>query len=180
VGVGTPAEFPAVAIFAGAKEALLRIVDFKITDSVNQAESRAGQDVHLTKVVDFTLYNPVQNNAGEFFPFLYTGLEQLAIPQARVIVGTNPSLPAVLVNGILVTPAIGPRYSMPFGAQLLVPNWLQNNGFQRILDWNDPPLRIAPFTIHYLRLLNPHTGPAGDDRLWINLWLSEREGSLTP
>ncbi len=173
---GLATNFPACAIFAGAQEVQVRKVEFMILHD-DSAIAIAGRDANI--FTPPTGYNPVQLNAGQFFPFLQgnptipDGTSILSIPDAIVVGGHNTALMIVIINGVPVNPAIGPRYRMRHDFVL---STFSDTVFQNILDWNDPPLILPPFRTLAVQYINPSASvlPA-EQRILVNFWFSERE-----
>jgi len=177
-GAGTT--YPAIGIQAGDREVLVRRIDFMLSPfSRNDINVLAGQ-VHLTKALNRAVYDPVQG-AGQFYPFLLTtrGFE---LPHCAVIAGTNAALPTVIIDDVLVAPAIGPRWQAP---ALISPSFVVgffqislNAAFQRLLEFDDPPIVVRPGEFLYLQGLQQSapgiTGVPESIRLWANWWFSER------
>ncbi len=167
--------FPAIAIFAGPREVQIRKIDFRIVvDDVGIAI--AGREVNL--LTPPTGYNPVAFNPGVFFPFLQgnptipDGTSVLSVPDAIVVGGHNTALMIVVINGVPVNPAIGPRFVS------LHSNVISTFGdivMETVLDWNDPPLILPPFRVFAVQFINPvaHLVPS-QERVIVNLWFSER------
>lgn len=169
---GTPIDLPAVALFAGNLEVHLRKIDFVIAGPTGLTPTFAEANI-LTP--DET-YNPVVLGPGEFFPFMQTSstvgiLSPLKIPQARVIGGRNASLYSVLIGGVPVFPAIGPRYRADFRVQQ---SFLHIPITKTILDWDDPPIILPPFKLFAVQMVNP---AAVGDLIFVNLYFSERIAS---
>ncbi len=168
--------FPAVAIFAGAREVQVRKIDFRIiVDDVGIAI--AGKEVDL--LTPPSGYNPVAFNPGQFFPFLQgnptipDGSSILSIPDAIVVGGHQTGLMIVTINGVPVNPSLGPRFVS------LHSNVISTFGdivMATILDWNDPPLILPPFRVLAVQFINPQARtPPVEERVIVNLWFSERE-----
>ncbi len=168
--------FPAVAIFAGAREVQIRKIDFRIiVDDIGIAI--AGKEVDL--LTPPSGYNPVAFNPGQFFPFLQgnptipDGSSIISIPDAIVVGGHQTGLMIVTINGVPVNPSLGPRYVS------LHSNVISTFGdivMATILDWNDPPLILPPFRVFAVQFVNPQARvPPVEERVIVNLWFSERE-----
>ena len=174
---GTFANNPAVAIFAFEKEVQVRKIDFKILNT-DMSIAIAGREVTL--FTPPTGYNPVLLNPGQFFPFLQGnpaipgGLGSiLSIPRAVVIGGHNTALMQVTINGTLIDPALGPRYTMRHD------NIISTFGdpvMDTILDWNDPPLILPPFRVLAVQFINSvSVGEPNAEIVFVNYYFSERD-----
>jgi len=174
--LGLATNFPAVAIFAGAREVQVRKVEFMILHD-DAAIAIAGRDANI--FTPPTGYNPVILNAGVFFPFLQgnpvnpDGTITIQFPDAVVVGGHNTALMIVVINGVPVNPAIGPRYRHRHDFVL---STFSDTVFQTIIDWNDPPLILPPFRVMAVQYVNPSASvlPA-QQRILVNFWFSERE-----
>lgn len=173
--LGLATNFPAVAIFAGAREVHVRKVDFMILHD-DQSIAIAGRDANI--FTPPTGYNPVAFNPGVFFPFLQgnpvipDGTITIRFPEAIVVGGHQTGLMIVTINGVPVNPSIGPRYRMRHDFVLSA---FSDTVFQTILDWNDPPLIVPPFRVLAVQYINPTVSilPA-EQRILVNFWYSER------
>ncbi len=173
--LGLATNFPSVALFAGAREVHVRKVDFMVLHD-DQSIAIAGRDVNI--FTPPTGYNPVALNPGIFFPFLQgnpvipDGTITIQFPDAIVVGGHNTGLMIVVINGVPVNPAIGPRYR---NRHDFVLSTFSDTVFQTILDWSDPPLIVPPFRVLAVQYINPTASvlPA-QQRVLVNMWYSER------
>jgi hypothetical protein len=165
----TPAagQFPAVAIFAGSKEVLLRRIDWKVFTPV------VGMEVNV--LTPPTGYNPVVFNPGQFYPFLQSnranpdGGSTIGLPEAIIVSGHQTGLMQVTINGVLINPAIGPRYvcdTQYYGSAVQA-----NCRNQVILDWDNPPWLLPAWRVLAVQVVNP----VANRILYVNYYFSERE-----
>jgi len=162
--------FPAVAILAGARDVFIHKWEWMVTNATSHTAGLRGAQVHLTKALDPSVYNPVADNPGQFYPF-YIARQGFDLPQNICIAGQVGSLPSILIDDVVVAPAIGPRGMVSQRLDNLVPYPVLE--FQTMLDWQQPPLLLGPFEMAYMQCLNPSATVA--NRLWCNMWVSERE-----
>ncbi len=175
--LGEATNRPAVAVFALEKEVQIRRIDFRIVTS-DPSIFITGREMVL--ITPPTGYNPVILNPGQFFPFLqgnpaipgqFTSI--ISIPRAVVIGGHNTGLMTITIDGVLIDPAIGPRYVARHD------NVVSNFGdivMENVLDWNDPPLILPPFRVFAMQFINPSNSVEPDSEiLLVNIYFSERE-----
>ena len=163
-----PNEFPAVAIFAGTRRCLVRKIEVLLQQDTATFGPTIGGRFHLARATDPTIYNPVANNGGEFFPFLNSDPE-ISVPGARCVGGTSPTLPSVTINGVPVAPALGPAWEQEGW------NWATNLNrptTKTLLDWSDPPLIVPPNGVVYVQHYNSTF--TAIEILNVNWWLTER------
>ena len=160
---------PAVAIFSVAKEVLIRRIDARCWDASQGFPANA----EISIFTPDESYNPVVLNAGQFFPFLQTSpgaRNILSVPAHAVVGGEQTGLYQVNIGGVLVNPAIGPRYVQEEAISALgVFAWPR---MMTLLDWTDPPLILPPFRVLCVQWINC---TQVDQTLFVNLWTSERE-----
>ncbi len=166
----TPAQgFGASSIFSGFREVHVHQIDFSVRDV--GAGAIPGTEVHIMKP-PFP-YNPVLNGAGEFFPFLQTGKGDsiLQLPAARVVAGHQTALAAVLIGGVLVDPALGPRYNYDFSLTSNLATMAPKT--VTIHKRSDPPIIMPPRIQLTVQVINPPDFK--DTILFVNWLISERE-----
>ena len=165
--------FPAVAIFSMRREVLVRKIDFYSIDSTT-GYAHGLDEVCLLSPPD--AYNPVANDPGEYFPFFQTPpgpVNTLSVPACHVVSGYQTNLMTVTIGGVVVFPAIGPRYTndwIPYTPYATAPtSWRKT---RTILDWDDPPIIVPPYRIFAVQnIIQWATGVT----LFVNLYISERE-----
>jgi hypothetical protein len=169
------AGYPAVAIFSQSKEVLIRRLDAAVYAAATGYTPTFAEVNILTPPAG---YNPVEYNAGEFFPFLQTtkatglGGAPLSIPEARVIGGRATTLLSVSIGGVLVNPAIGPRRRLEWMPDLLLGVTAKIPAHVTLLDWIDPPIILPPYRVLAVQW---HNRPvSGDFYLQVEVYLSER------
>ena len=175
--LGEAANRPAVAIFALEKEVQIRRLDFRIL-ATDPAIAATGREMIL--FTPPTGYNPVVLNPGQFFPFLQGNpaipgqlTSIISIPRAVVIGGHNTGLMQITIDGVLINPAIGPRYVHRRDAVI---STFSDMVMENVLDWNDPPLILPPFRVFAMQFINPSNSIESESEiLLVNIYFSERE-----
>lgn len=176
-------QFPAIGILAGDREVLVRRWEWMLTPTnTNAYHAVPGAQVHLTKALNLAVYDPVDTNTGEFFPFVLT-TPGFVLPRCRILAGEHAGLPSVLIGGVLVAPAIGPRAQATMHGEWITAGIYRLSRqpiFEPILNFSDPPIVIRPGEFLYMQSLidttgNPITGTTTFPRLWVNAWYTERK-----
>lgn len=174
-GGGFP-KLPAIAIFAGYKQVLVRRLDVWTTLTNSNLYAYPSLSIHLAKLINTSGgYNPVANGALEFVPGWNSDLEDL-LPASIVVSGWAGNLQPAQIKGAVVN-VIGPR--MPEGhGHLIGAVGFTSRDWRSIVTLHDPPLTIRPFEVCYVQIPDPLALPSTQNDLHAAIWLSEREVTL--
>lgn len=169
-----PAQWAAVGLYSLSKEVLIRRIDYQCFGTVTTTVN-LGTEVHIFTPPDS--YNPCLLNPGRYYPFLHTSpgpVNTLSIPEVLCISGHQTGLMQVTIDGVLINPALGPRFTSPSWHHVISPGTaLHYRRWENILDWSDPPIILPPYRIFAVQQVNPVW--ASGETLIVNYYVSERE-----
>jgi hypothetical protein len=171
-GVGV---FPTFGLFAGAtlgqedRDAFVHRIDLR--SILQTGVAYVGAVWHIARLIEG--YDPfAATPASEYLPAVFPTLPgRLQIPTARVLAGEASALPQIVVNGVPISPFLGPRHFTSADFYVTTTSTYFSRE-QKVIDWSDPPIYLPRNQALLVQLTNP---PAAAGTVhFMNLWISER------